>query len=144
MGAIRIDERGCCARSAAERVYTFAPYHDGFSAESLATNPLRVTAVEWSPNGQMLAFIIDSDDPAANDGLWFWQPARDIPTDPSYHLLRDCPPGCGMTERRNVEEWRSVSLEWSSDNQAILLRLNSRRWRRRALPSARRRDPETR
>lgn len=107
-----------------EGVYSFAPSFDGFSAPSLQENKLRMVETQWSPNGQMLAFHVASGDSAANDGIWFWQPARDMGTDPSYHLLRDCPPGCDMVTRVNAEQWHSLSFDWSSDNQAILVRLD--------------------
>jgi hypothetical protein len=144
----RVDEFGMlrfAPLGGGEGVYSFAPYHEGFSTESAETNPLFVRETKWSPNGQFVAFLIDSDDPAANDGVWYWQPGRDIGTDPSYHLLRDCPPGCNMVERRNVREWRSLSIDWSSDNQAILVHLELPQNQRRAIAVVQAvRDPETR
>lgn len=143
----RVDEFGglrFVPENGQEGVYTFAPYFEGFTAGSLEANPLRLTEVQWSPNGQQLAFIISSGDAAANDGLWFWQPAREIGTDPSYHLLRDCPPGCNLVERRNVQEWKTLSLEWAADNQAILVSLFLPQQSRRALAVRQAvRDPET-
>lgn len=144
----RVDSLGMLRfvpQGAGEGVYSFAPYFDGFTTGALADNRLAVAEVAWSPNGQMLAFRIASGDPAANDGIWFWQPARDIGTDPSYHLLRDCPPGCMLVERRNVQEWRALDLAWSSDNQAILVNLELPQNNRRGIAVVQAvRDPETR
>lgn len=127
-----------------EGVYSFSPYFDGFSTPTLEDNPLRVVEVQWSGDGQMLAFRIDSDAPAANDGVWFWQPARELPTDPSYHLLRDCPPGCNLVQGGNVEEWQSLSMEWSPDNFNILVQLYLPEEERRGFTVvAAARDPQT-
>jgi hypothetical protein len=127
-----------------EGVYSFSPYFDGFGAASAEENRLFVAEVAWSPNGQMLAFRIDSKGKEINDGVWFWQPARELPTDPSYQLLRDCPPGCDLVIRQNANEWRSLSIDWSSDNQAILVQLELPLEGRRALTVVQAvRDPET-
>ncbi len=107
----------------AEGVYSFSPYHEGFAVASAADNTLFIAEVSWSPNGEMLAFRVSGGDPGGSDGVWFWQPAREIATDPSYHLLRDCPPGCNLVTPVNAAEWRSLPIEWSSDNSAILVAL---------------------
>ncbi len=107
----------------AEGVYSFSPYHEGFAVASAEDNTLFIDEVNWSPNGEMLAFRVSGGDPGGSDGVWFWQPAREIATDPSYHLLRDCPPGCSLVTAMNAAEWRSLSIEWSSDNSAILVAL---------------------
>lgn len=106
-----------------EGVYSFAPYFDGFTTASWQENKLRVAEVAWSPNGELLAFRVDSDAPEANDGVWFWGPARDLPTDPSYHILRDCPPGCGLVTLDNARQWQSTRLEWSPNNVNIIVGL---------------------
>ncbi len=107
-----------------EGVYTFAPYFEGFSTNSLEENKVRVDEVAWSPNGWQLAFRINSDAPEGNDGIWFWQPARELPTDPSYHILRDCPPGCGLVTPQNAERWESLDMVWSADSASLLVSLN--------------------
>jgi hypothetical protein len=128
-----------------EGVYSFAPYFDGFSAPSAQQNKLFVAEIQWSPSGEMLAFRIASGDPAANDGVWFWQPARETATDPSYHLLRDCPPGCGLVTPVNAAQWRSKAFEWSSDNQAILVELDLPQEKRGGIAVVQAvRDPQTR
>lgn len=106
-----------------EGYYSFSPYFEGFSAPSIDENWLRVAETAWSPNGEMLAFRIASNHETGNDGVWFWQPAREIATDPSYHILRDCPPRCDLVTRVNAEEWRSMGIEWAPDNAAVLISL---------------------
>jgi hypothetical protein len=105
-----------------EGVYSFSPYFQGYSTPSLAENSLLVGEVEWSPNGQQLAFRLNSGS-SSSDGVWFWQPAIETSTDPSYHLLRDCPPGCGLVNSRDTGQWKSLSIDWSPDNIAILVHL---------------------
>lgn len=118
-----------------EGVYTFPPFFDGFQASSPAGNKYFVREVEWSPNGRMLAFRIDN--PSVRDldqGIWFYQPLRELATDPSYQLLRPCPGYCsaaGLPD--NYPGWKALGLEWSSDNSAVLVSLNSFEYGRRAL-----------
>lgn len=118
-----------------EGVYTFAPYFDGYQSESGATNKLFMRDVEWSPNGEMLAFRIENNAvPDLNQGVWFWVPLFDMPSDPSYQILRHCPPFCsaaGVPE--NDAGWRSRGIEWSSDNDAILLTVYMNATARQAL-----------
>jgi len=104
-----------------EGVYSFSPYFSGFSAPSLEENDIAVSEVEWSPNGQQLAFRLSTGSSDGSDGVWFLQPAQETATDPSYHLLRDCPPGCGLVNSRDTAEWKSLSIDWSPDNVAILV-----------------------
>ena len=104
-----------------EGVYSYSPYFSGFSTPSLEDNEIAVAEVEWSPNGQQLAFRLSTGSSAGSDGVWFWQPAQETATDPSYHLLRDCPPGCGLVNSRDTAEWKSLSIDWSPDNVAILV-----------------------
>ncbi|GAB1421116.1 hypothetical protein MASR2M15_12570 [Anaerolineales bacterium] len=124
----RIDELGLLrfipAGTDSEGVYSFAPYFEGYQVSSAAENKLLIDEVRWSPNGQQLAFRIASGDVEGNDGVWFWQPARDLPTDPSYQLLRDCPPGCGLVSGGNAERWKSRRIQWSSDNSTLLIDLD--------------------
>jgi hypothetical protein len=122
----RVDDFGILRFSpigSPEGVYSFAPYFQGFSTPSREENRLFVAETKWSPNGQQLAFRISSGNEQGNDGVWFWQPAQETVTDPSYHLLRDCPPGCPLVNSRDTAEWQSLSMDWSSDNVAILVHL---------------------
>lgn len=124
----RVDEVGILRfvpqGTAGEGVYTFSPYFDGYTTPSYEENILRVAEAEWAPNGEMFAFRIDSDNERGNDGVWFWQPAIEIPTDPSYQLLRDCPPGCSLVAGGNADRWQSTDMTWSSDNVSILVSLD--------------------
>lgn len=118
-----------------EGVYTAAPFFDGFQVDQQAANKLFVREIEWSPNGQMLAFRIRNEAlPDLNQGVWFWQPLRDLPTDPSYQIMRHCPPFCTLVNTpEGSAGWRAISLGWSSDNNAILVGLILRDSNRRAL-----------
>lgn len=107
-----------------EGVYTFAPYFDGYSAGSALDNKLWVREVQWSPDGRQIAFIIRNTN--LNDvaqGVWFWQPAREIATDPSYQLLRHCPPACELASAIPGDAWTSTSVAWSPDSQSVLVGL---------------------
>lgn len=110
-----------------EGVYTFSPFFDGFQALSPAENKYFVREVEWSPDGRMLAFRIENNDvPDLDQGLWFYQPLRELATDPAYQLLRPCPDYCsaaGLPD--SYSGWDILGFEWSSDNSAILASLNS-------------------
>lgn len=116
-----------------EGVYSFSPSFQGFSAPSREENRIFIAEAEWSPNGQQLAFRVASGDPSGSDGVWFWQPAMITSTDPSYHLLRDCPPGCGLANSRDTGEWKSLSLDWAPDNVAILVHMYLPKEERQAL-----------
>jgi hypothetical protein len=115
-----------------EGVYTFAPYRDGWTAETAEKNILRAREAVLSPDGNQFAVRLEADvAPQNTDGVWFWQPARDLPTDPAYHILPHCPP---CTPNAVVgDNWRSTSIEWSSDNQALLIGVELREEGRRAL-----------
>lgn len=118
-----------------EGVYTFAPYFDGYQAESGAANKLFMRDVEWSPDGRLLAFRIENAAvPDLNQGVWFWAPIFELSSDPSYQILRHCPPFCsqaGVVE--NHPGWRSTALEWSADSSAILISVRMLADNRRAL-----------
>jgi len=120
-----------------EGTYTFSPFFDGYSVdeEHPETNKLFVRQVEWSPDGEMLAFRIQNEaEPDASQGIWFWQPLRELATDPSYQIMGHCPPFCSMFGvPENSAGWRSVDIEWSSDNQSILVTANLLSEGRRAL-----------
>jgi hypothetical protein len=108
-----------------EGTFTFSPFYDGFRVPSAQENKNRAVEIRWSPNGQMMVFRIvppPGTDPT-NAGVWFWQPDRSLPTDPTYQLLRECPP-CTSVNPINAGHWISQSMEWSNDNVAILVTLN--------------------
>lgn len=110
-----------------EGVYTFSPFFDGFQASSPAGNKYFVREVEWSPDGRMLAFRIENSTvPDLDQGVWFYQPLRELATDPAYQLLRPCPGYCsaaGLPD--SYAGWKALGIEWSSDNSALLVSLNS-------------------
>ncbi len=131
----------------AEGVYTFSPFFDGYTVneQNPASNKLFVRQVEWSPDGEMLAFRIRNEaEPDASQGLWFWQPLRELATDPSYQLMGHCPPFCSMFGvPEDSAGWRTRDLEWSSDNQSILVTADLLSEGRRALDVRRaERDPQ--
>ncbi|RMG89709.1 MAG: hypothetical protein D6712_01240, partial [Chloroflexi bacterium] len=126
---IRVDPRGMLylrpPGGGAEGAYTDAPYFAGFDVPDANSNKNRIIAAEWSPNGQQFAFIIASTNDPTNNGLWFWQPARDLPTDPSYQLIRDCDT-CGFVVPNPIlgaMPVRSKTLEWNADNFNILVQM---------------------
>lgn len=108
---------------------TFSP----FSADappSAQQNNANVAQIAWSPNGQLLAFLIDTDsddfhdNDLANDGVWFMEPARVTETDPTYQLLRDCPPepSCAIVNPGDGPyRWRSLRFEWNLQSNGILI-----------------------
>lgn len=118
-----------------EGVYTFPPFFDGYQANSGAENKLFVREVEWSPDGEKLAFRIENNAmPDLNQGVWFWTPIFELSTDPAYQILRHCPPFCTAAGTQdNDPGWRSTNLEWSSDNNAILIGLRLLGDNRRAI-----------
>lgn len=122
-GILRFVDPGSDLRN--EGTYTFSPFFNGYQAASPESNKLYIREVEWSPDGEQLAFRIQNEnEPDASQGVWFWAPIFELPTDPSYQILGHCPPFCsmfGMPE--NAAGWRSTSLEWSSDNETLLVGL---------------------
>ncbi|MCA9912658.1 MAG: hypothetical protein KC496_04900, partial [Anaerolineae bacterium] len=120
-----------------EGTYTFSPFYDGYTVdeENPGENKLFVRQVEWSPDGEMLAFRIQNEaQPDASQGIWFWQPLPELATDPSYQIMGHCPPFCSMFGvPENSAGWRSLDLEWSSDDQSILVTANLLSEGRRAL-----------
>lgn len=111
----------------AEGVYTFPPFFDGFEAPSPQENKYFVRDVRWSPDGQMLAFYIENATvPDLDQGLWFWQPVRELSTDPAYQLLRPCPGYCSAAGLPvNDAGWQVLDFEWASDNRTLLVTLLS-------------------
>ncbi|MGB7337255.1 MAG: SH3 domain-containing protein [Phototrophicaceae bacterium] len=118
-----------------EGTYTFSPFFEGFEASSAVENKYFVQAVEWSPDGRMLAFYIENASIRELDqGLWFWQPMRELSTDPAYQLLRPCPNFCSASGvAGDYEGWDVLGFEWSSDNSALLVTTTAYEFGRRAL-----------
>ena len=93
-----------------------------FEAFSPQENQYFVTEVEWSPNGQLLAYIIDGrfhPSPTNEDGVHFFNPA----TGQSTPLLRDAPyeshPGYQAGGTREFLS-RTESIAWSPQSDVIL------------------------
>jgi hypothetical protein len=80
-----------------------------------------VSAVNWSPDGRYLVFIVDGDK-VAKDGVWLYQPGASDPA----QLLVDCSPpdftGCGIVSNPfDPDQWESRALEWSPGSDAVLV-----------------------
>jgi len=112
---------------------TRSPFSE-FAPASAETNNARVVQTSWSPDGRYLAFRVDtaSDDSAANDsandGVWYLEAGAPLvnATDPTYQLVRDCPPqpGCDLVQRVNEPfEYRSIGFDWSPTSNALLVSL---------------------
>jgi hypothetical protein len=103
----------------------FSPFSQ-FAPDSLENNKTPVVEIIWSPNGQFLAFRVDGNQAEGNDGVWYWEfSGVNSPTDPTYHLLRDCPPGCQLVANpTNPDQWESLSMEWSPGSDALLIQVN--------------------
>ena len=108
---------------------TFAPFSENVPA-SAETNYANVTEIEWSPDGNYLGFLIDTDsddnrdNDLANDGVWFLEPQRVTETDPTYQVLRDCPPepSCAIVQPgAGPYRWRSLSFEWNYQSNGMLI-----------------------
>lgn len=125
------------ARTNAAGVLTFAPiggsegaissspFVPGFSPASAEENQDFINAITWSPNGQRLAFIIQPAGGTDNTdaGVWFW----DAASGQAFVLLHDCPfegfNSCDLTSKP-LNNWRSISAEWSPNSQRILITAN--------------------
>ena len=108
---------------------TFAPFSENVPA-SAETNNANVTQVAWSPDGNYLGFLIDTDsddnhdNDLANDGVWYLEPQRITETDPTYQVLRDCPPepSCAIVQPgAGPYRWRSLSFEWNYQSNGMLI-----------------------
>jgi hypothetical protein len=110
---------------------SFSPF-SAFEPDSPEHNNARVAQAAWSPDGRLLAFLIDTDSDASpdndssNDGVWFLVPEVTRATDPSYQLIRDCPPeaGCSLilgAGDRLPQRRRSLYFDWNSQSSALLV-----------------------
>lgn len=118
-----------------EGVYTFPPFFDGYQVAAPESNKLFVRDVEWSPDGEQLAFRIDNDaQPDLAQGVWFYQPLRTLQTDPSYQLMRPCPQYCAAAGLPgNDAGYEVLDIEWSPESDAVLVTVESFGLGRRAL-----------
>lgn len=117
-----------------ETVYGDSPYFNGFTQNSPEENELLVREVDMAPAGQHMAFRINN--PAIDTlsrGVWFWQPERFYGTDPSYQVLRVCPPFCDATGATPGQTWTALSVDWSPDGSAMLIHIELTNESRRAL-----------
>lgn len=96
-----------------------------FEAPTREENNAYVSALAWSPNGAMLAMIIDGDRFAPdrvtdNDGVWVYFPTSNA----SNNILIDCPyeghPGC-LTGGSRPFPSESLGLQWSPGSNLLLV-----------------------
>lgn len=101
-----------------------SPFND-FIPATREVNQDIVTEAVWSPDGQYVAFVMDTtgnpdQSRTPDDGVWFFQP--DV-TWPMQYLI-SCPPGCGIVTRfGEPQEYKAVSAVWSPDSQYLLIHL---------------------
>ena len=108
---------------------TFSPFGPDVPP-SAEQNNANVVQVAWSPDGNYLGFLIDTDsddytqNDFPNDGVWYLEPQRVTETDPTYQVLRDCPPelGCNIVQREGEPyRYRSLSFEWNYQSNGMLI-----------------------
>ncbi len=101
-----------------------------FFAQSRAENNTFVSEVSWSPNGEYLAFIAESQPGGAmanNDGVWIGRRTAPNRIGDFRHLMVDCPER-GVYSSCNIvnapagpNTWKSLDLLWSPGSDAILV-----------------------
>lgn len=105
--------------AASEGAMTFSPFHEGYGAPSSELNKNRVLELDWSADGARFSFRIDTppQQDTANAGVWFWQPLRESPNDPTYPVIRDCAApdylSCQIVRRSNAQFWKTIDVAWS-------------------------------
>jgi hypothetical protein len=99
-----------------------SPYSQ-FPASTREENNAAAEFAAWSPNGQLVAFIVNGDRQAA-DGVWYFQPGAFAPV----QFIVDCPSsgfvGCNIVRPSpadNIGLWESRELYWSADSQRLLI-----------------------
>jgi hypothetical protein len=105
----------------ATRIYA-APFTDfTYQIGSRADNNAAVDDARWSPDGSMVAYIVNGNRESF-DGVWLWSPEfGDL-----GQYVRDCPPepGCLLVAyRENPAQWESRGIAWSPDSRALIVRL---------------------
>lgn len=90
-----------------------------YEATQREDNNAIVSDAVWSLDGTV-ALVIDGDNQGF-DGVWFWSPDGG-----GAQVVRDCPPenGCMTVLDHPVDQWESLSVQWSPDSSVMLVRLN--------------------
>lgn len=72
----------------------------------------RISQLAWSPNGNLLAFVIDGEDPtnAFDYGVWVYNPA----TGQARQVFRNAP-----------DYRRAIDVQWSPSSDALLVTIRS-------------------
>ncbi|MCY4072221.1 MAG: SH3 domain-containing protein [Chloroflexi bacterium] len=102
-----------------EGAMSYSPFHEGYGVPSSDVNKNRVVEIDWSADGTQFSFRIDppSGQDTVNAGVWFWQPLRETPTDPTYPVIRDCVTdgylSCQLVNRSNAGNWKTIDVAWS-------------------------------
>lgn len=101
-----------------------------FPALTRAENNSFVSDVAWSPNGEFLAFIMESTPGGAmanNDGVWIARRTAPQQIGDFQQVLTDCPArgvytSCTIVEAPSgPDTWKSRELLWSPDSSALLI-----------------------
>ena len=134
--------------AASEVAMSYSPFHEGFGVASSEQNKNRVVEIDWSADGAQFTFRIDTPpgQDTVNAGVWFWQPARETPTDPTYAVIRDCVTDgyltCSLVRRSNAQFWKTIDVAWSpirgSSDMLLTLELPAENRQALALVQARR------
>lgn len=136
---IAVDPRGLLYiySNFAEGIYgrfEASPFNQ-FVPESPQTNDAYVTSVEWSPDGQYFAFLVDTesdpspDNDSAKDGVWLYSGGTAV------QVIHDCPPqaGCGLVEPGGEpHQLRSLDFAWSPASDRLLVNVELPNENRRA------------
>ncbi len=136
-----------------EGVMTYSPYFDGFASGiySIDQNKNRIVELDWSTDGRQFSFRIDPPlgTDSANAGVWFWQPATNLESDPTYTIMRDCIASgytpCDMVYPSSARYWKTIGVQWSpiSGDNTLLLTIQLPEEGRNALAIAQAaRDPK--
>ena len=103
-----------------EGVMSYSPFFEGFGVPSIDQNKNRIVELDWSADGQQFSFRIAPPPrtDTSNAGVWFWQPGRNLQTDPTYTIIYDCPEegfnSCDRVQRVGpVWHWETRGVEWS-------------------------------
>lgn len=153
---LRTDAKGMlhfkAINAAREVEMAYSPFFAGFAAgiSGIEQNKNRIVELDWSADGTRFSFRIDppAGTDTSNAGVWFWQPATNLETDPTYAILRDCPAAhyraCEIVYPSSARHWQTVNVQWSpipGDN-TLLMTVNLPQENRQAIAMAEaRRDP---